>query len=349
VALGNVNNKGREPIRWDLIEGQLPEGSRLTVRLAVRGGRDDVLIGVDALQRRHLLIQIPLLEPTDLCERSTKGISLLTVEMKLDNGNYANFIAVVCLESQGHAALDTILFEIVGALDSGASIDRISLVKNVVGKWRRFWSGVNSGLLSKEQQIGLFGELWFLKNWLGLSIGYPSAVRAWRGPLGSRHDFEASLVGIEIKTCSSLEMVHHIHGIEQLVEPVGGTLFLMSLGVRDEASATDSLPQLIKSIRDLLDNEFDALSHFDSCIYSGGYSDELEAEYSKMKLRVRSEDLYRVAPGFPRVVPSSFCEMLPLSISAVNYELSLAGADPWRVAQNPASASRLLIDFFGGT
>lgn len=347
MALGNVNG-GREPVRWDLIEGQLPEGRRLTVRLASRGSRKDLLIGVDALQRRHLLVQIPLLEPIDLCERSTKGISLLTVEMKLDNGAYANFIDVVCLESHGHAALDIILFEIAAALDSGASIDRISLVKNVVGKWRRFWSGVNPGLLSKEEQIGLFGELWFLQNWLGPSVGYPLAVRAWRGPLGSRHDFEATRVGIEIKTCSRLDVVHSIHGVEQLVEPVGGTLFLMSLAVRDEASSTDSLVSLITSIRNLLENDYEALSHFDSCIYSAGYSDELDAEYAKLRLRVRSEELYRVAPGFPRIVPESFCEALPPSITAIQYELSLAGAIPWRVADNSPSATQLLRDFFGG-
>jgi hypothetical protein len=336
------------PIRWDLIQGHLPEGSRLTVRLALKGGPKDVLIGIDALQRRHILIQIPLLEPIDLSDRGTKGIALHTVEMKIDNGGYANFIDVACLESHGHAAMDIILFEIVEALKSGASIDRISLVKNIVGKWRRFWSGVNPALLSRDQQIGLFGELWFLKNWLGPSIGISAAVQAWRGSLGVRHDFEASLVAVEVKTSSLLDIVHCIHGIEQLVEPVGGTLFLMSIGVRDEASATDTLTDLVKSIRELLTNEYEALSHFDSFLYSTGYSDELGVEYAKLKLRMRSEELYRVTPGFPRIVPSSLCEVLPPAITAVAYQLSLAGALQWRVADNPESARLLLSDFFGG-
>jgi hypothetical protein len=50
-------------------------------------------------------------------------------------------------------------------LQAGASIGHISLVQNVLAKWRRFWSGVSRGLLSKEQQFGLFGELWFFCRW----------------------------------------------------------------------------------------------------------------------------------------------------------------------------------------
>lgn len=334
------------PLNWERIETDLPESGRLTVRIAMPSRRSDLFIAIDSAKRRHLLVEIPSGEPSELFERPSRGISLQTVDMKVSTDERKNFIDVICLEVQGYPALDIIAHEIADALDAGSSILRIALIKNVLAKWRRFWSGINQNLLSREQQIGLFGELWFIVQWLGPSIGFAEAVRAWRGPFGSRNDFEANQIAIEVKTTGRLDTVHQVNGLEQLVEPATGALFLMSISVRDEGSAHDSLPKLIKDIRDVLDSQYDALSNFDSCLYAAGYLDEHATEYEKSMLRIRSEKLYRVSPGFPRLIPSSLNEPLSPGISGVNYELSLDGAQNWCVANAPKEAKNLLHDFF---
>ncbi len=334
------------PLKWEFIERDLPEAGKLTVRVALPGRRKDLMIAMDSAKRRHLLIEIPLGESTSFVERSSRGISIQTVDMNVDEGERRNFVDIICLESAGHSALDTIAYEIADALEAGASILRISLVQNVLAKWRRFWSEVHKGLISREQQIGLFGELWFLAHWLGPSVGFSSAVRAWRGPLGSRNDFESNLVGVEVKTSSKSEISHHINGLEQLLEPKDGALFLMSIGVRDEASASESLPGLISYIREMLQSDFDALSCFDSCLYSSGYLDALESEYDKLKLRIRRQEIYRVVDGFPRLIPGSLKEPLALGIGSVGYELNLNGAESWCLAKNALDAQVLLRDFF---
>lgn len=333
------------PLPWALVEAQPPSGERLTVRTALPGNHDDVLIALDAARRRYVLVRIPTGEPSELAERTSKGIAVQTVEMRVDGERTENFVEIACLESQGHAALDTIAVELVEALVAGASIGRVRLVQNVLAKWRRFWSGVNQGVLSKEQQLGLFGELWFLSRWLCPSVGTAKAMQMWRGPAGSRNDFEIQGMGIEVKTTGRVDAAHVIHGLDQLLEPPGGVLFLYSLSVRDEASGTDCLPKVVNEMRGRLADDYQALLQFDAAVYSAGYDDRLASEYARLVLRIRDEGLYRVADGFPRLVPASVIGGLPAGLSAVNYELNMDAAAAWLLSRTPAAAAKLLVDF----
>lgn len=333
------------PLPWALVEAQPPGGERLTVREALPGSHDGVLIALDAARRRYVLVRIPTGEPSELAERISKGIAVQTVEMRVDGERTENFVEIACLESQGHAALDTIAVEIVEALVAGASIGRVRLVQNVLAKWRRFWSGVNQGVLSKEQQLGLFGELWFLNRWLCPSVGTAKAVQMWRGPTGARNDFEVQGMGIEVKTTGRLDAAHVIHGLDQLLEPPGGVLFLYSLSVRDEGSGTDCLPKVVNELRGRLANDFQVLMQFDASLYAAGYDDRLASEYARLVLRIRDEGLYRVTDGFPRLVPASMIGGLPAGLSAVNYELNLDAAAAWLLGKTPVATAKLLADF----
>lgn len=327
---------------WDLVEAEPPSGERLTVRTALPDRLEDVLIGVDAGKRRYVLVLIPQSEAGEFVERTSKGIAVRTVEMNVGKGCTAKYVEIACLDSQGHAALDTIAVELVEALERGASIGRVRLVQSVLAKWRRFWSGVSQGVLSAEQQLGLFGELWFLSRWLSTSLGAAQAVRMWRGPIGARNDFESQSLGIEVKTTSRIDAAHIIHGLDQLLEPPGGTLFLYSLSVRDEASGSESLPKIVQEMRGRLDDDYTTLSLFDARVYAAGYDDRLASEYAKVVLRVRDEGLYRVAEGFPRLIPGSIVGGLPAGVGAVNYELRLDAARDWLLAKTPTGAASLL-------
>jgi len=348
MAAGSVSAtdpKSTIVLPWPLVEVQPPCGGRLTARIAIPSQRDDVLIAVDAGKRRYVLVLIPPDEPHELAERASRGIAVQTVELKGEDGRMSNFIEIACLEEQGHAALDTIAVEIVEALQAGASIGRVRLVQNVLAKWRRFWSVVNQGILSKEQQLGLFGELLFLSRWLCPGVGVSKAVQMWRGPMGARNDFEIHGLGIEVKTTGRVDASHVVHGLDQLLEPPGGTLFLFSLSVRDEASGTECLPGVVQEMRTRLADDTALLSQFEAILYAGGYDDRQSSEYAKLVLRIRDERLYRVAEGFPRLVPSSIAGGLPIGVGAVTYELRLDAAATWLIAKTPGFAATLLSDF----
>lgn len=334
-------------LRWDLLEAQPPGRERLTVRTAMPGRHQDVLIAIDSARRRYILVAIPPEEPAEFAERISRGIGVSTVEMDVGSGQIRTFLEIACLESQGHSVLDVIATELVGALEAGASIGRIRLVLNVLARWRRFWASVNPGLLSKEQQLGLFGELWFLGHWLIGGVGVQSAVQAWRGPMGARHDFEAPGLGIETKTTLRQDGAHVIHGLEQLLEPPGGSLFLFSLAVRDEASGTETLPGMVQMMRSVLGEDHSSLGHFESSLYASGYDDRNALEYSKLVLRIRSEELYRISAGFPRLIPSSLVTGIPPGVGEIRYELRLDSALSWLVADTPSSAAATLAKSVG--
>ena len=335
-------------LRWDLLEAQPPAGQRLTARLAWPSRCSEVFIAVDAARKRYVLVQVPSGEAATLSERTSKGIAVQTVEMNVDGAAGGTmFVEIACLEPAGYAALDIVTKELVEALAAGASIGRVRLVQSELAKWRRFWSGVAQNLLSKEAQLGLFGELWFLSSWLMPSIGAERAIPMWRGPAGARHDFEAQGMAIEVKTSGRVDGSHQVHGLEQLLEPTDGILLLFSLLVREEASAVDSLPRLVADLRGRLAADQTQLVQFESTLFAAGYEDFHAPEYEKVKLRIRGQGLYRVASGFPRLVPASIAGGLPAGVSNINYDLRLEAAGAWLLSETPAAASKVLDDISG--
>lgn len=326
-------------LRWDMLEAQPPTGERLTVRSALAGRHPDVLIALDASKQRHVLVELPEGELGELAERASRGIAVQTVELRPGGEVTKRFIEIVCLDAQGHAALDTIAVELIEALEAGASIGRVRLVQNVLAKWRRFWSGITQHMLSKEEQLGLFGELWFLNRWLAPALGMSAAVTMWRGPAGARNDFETTGMAIEVKTTGRVDGAHVIHGLDQLVDPPGGQLMLFSLLVRDEASGTESLPAQVAEARGLIADDYALQSQFDALLYAAGYDDRLAAEYAKLVLRIRDAGLFKVADGFPRVVPGSLVGGVPAGVGAVEYELRLNAASKWLLAATPSAAA----------
>lgn len=336
----------RIALRWDLLESQPPDGERLTARLAAPERCRDVYIAVDRASRRYVLISIPKGESSSLTERTSRGIGVRTLQVNVDrDSELSDFVEVACLEAAGHAALDIVALELVEALVAGASIGRVRLVQSVLAKWRRFWAGVAQNLLSREAQLGLFGELWFMSRWLIPSIGIQSAVTMWRGPAGARNDYEGSDIAIEVKTTARIDDCHQIHGLEQLLEPSGGALLLFSLSVREEASGLESLPGLVLELRKVLAADQSELERFESLLLAAGYEHAHEPEYGKLKLRVRGQRLYRISEGFPRLVPDTLKAGVPAGVSNVSYDLRLEAAAPWLIGTGQLETAKLLKDF----
>jgi len=328
-------------LEWRKLSAEPPAGQRITTRLAFPHRRDDIFIGVDGVGHRHLFVQISEAEE-ELTERPSRGISVSTRELNVDARQMLRFIDIECMEPFGHAALDIVASELADALDAGATIERAALVQNMLAKWRRFWAGASRGLLSHEDQVGLFGELWFLLLWLMPAIGEDSAVASWRGPFRSRHDFETPGAAVEVKSTCTTDGSHIVNSLEQLLPPENGTLYFLSLLLREEHSSVHHLPGLIAHAREVLADRHEARSLFDTALERAGYADVFEREYSKLRLRVRSEVLYRVAEGFPSLVPTSFAAGVPVGVSDISYRMRADLAPTLAVASEPGSARAFL-------
>lgn len=306
----------------------------LWARPANRTVSDRLLAAIDAEGLRHLLVR---LEPDEdpITDNHSRGLTAATREFEFPPFPSARFVDLVCHDPVGYAAFDLIGAELLGEL-AARNQPAPRCVELIIGRWRRFWGSFPRQLLTREEQLGLFSEIWFLAFWLIPYLAPIDAVDRWRGPLGSRHDFEWLGHSVEVKATSAVaRRVHRIHGLEQLDPPREGQLFLYSVQLREEGGATNSLPTLIAACRQLLARDANALSRFEDLLLSARYNTAHETMYASLRLRVVSERLYAVRDAFPRLTLADLAVGLPAGVDSVNYEIDLAAADPFVLARAP--------------
>ncbi len=312
------------PEVWDRLGNERPHGETLRARSVDSSASERVFAALDSEGRRHLLVTLRDIEE-DVIDRNSRGVIAVTRELTVHDNVPARYLDVTCLDPSGHEVFDLIGGEIAERLANGAETAP-EVVTRVLAKWRRFWGQSPRQILSREEQLGLFAELWFLGIWLLPRLGGAEAVKRWRGPSGARHDFEWPRNAVEVKaTTSTRGRIHRIHGLDQLEAPENGDLLLFSLRLREEASATNTLQAVVGICRSALDLDPSALGHFEETLAKTGYSPAHLDEYAKLRLRVVEQCLFRVESDFPRITKSSFAVGVPSAIERVEYEINISG------------------------
>jgi hypothetical protein len=106
-----------------------------------------------------------------LHDAQSRGLTVVTRNLKVQGQDIEErYIDIECQDISGHAALDLVGGELAGALSAGKTAP-CEIVERSLSKWRRFWSGLPKDLLSREEFLGLFGEVWFLTFWLSPKVG----------------------------------------------------------------------------------------------------------------------------------------------------------------------------------
>ncbi len=326
---------------WKQIEPQRPVGDELVAREAFPGMTSRLLVGIDARGHRHLLIALN--NNDEACtDVNSRGLLVVTQDLILPGNTQGRYINMTCEDAAGHPMLDLIGGEIAERLRAGVETPAEN-VSRVIAKWRRFWGQLPRQLLSREAQIGLFAELWFLTYWLIPAAGIASAVHRWRGPHGARHDFEHPGLSIEAKGgTSNRGRVFKINGIRQLEPPENGRLLFFSLQLREEAGAANTLPMLVDTCRRSVAPDADAEGLLDTGLIAAGYLAAHTDEYAKNRWRIVEELLFEVRGDFPRIVGSTFPRRMPPGIEELEYSINLGTFDHLVVAKRPDAAISIL-------
>jgi hypothetical protein len=116
--------------------------------------------------------------------------------------------------------------------------------------WQAFLRSGRRGL-SREEQIGLLGELTVLER-LADEIGYEAAVGSWFGPLDGIHDFSRSGIGIEVKAVAGGGNLMRISGLDQLDRRGLSSLLIARLRFQ-EALDGRTLSVAVRDIRGAID------------------------------------------------------------------------------------------------
>jgi len=269
--------------------------------------------------------------PMDIDLPQSAGFSVSISHLPHDAAS--SLVLLQAESDQYHEVFDR-LAEDVRAEIRNADSER-NLVTTFVARlrrWQLFLSRRRVAHLSRSEQVGLWGELWFLRSHLIPKLGMDSAVQAWRGPDGANQDFEFSGQAVEVKTSSANpEGKVHISNILQLVDEGLEALYLRYIHVSIHQGAGTSLPDLILRVKNDLGACSSARQQFEMKLFDAGYLDSEESHYRRMGLAVLSETTYRVTGGFPRLLPSD----LPPGVGDVQYVLSLGACRDFEVTPDP--------------
>ena len=319
-------------LRWQALS--VPGGDRLAAERVRDWAGGPVLVAVDSTRTRHLLVRVDP-DQTVRLPRPVAGLDLSVRRLHPAGQPDAAWIDLATSEQSWHRTFSGLCADIVTELPATGPTNPAALLA-VLERWRRFWSGDHDGL-TRDEQVGLVGELWLLLEWLpDLTVG---AISAWQGPLRGRHDFVTDTVSVEVKTTRTATgpVVHPIARLDQLDEPGAGELYLLSLRAVPDLLGTESLDALITRVRTaaadagatcsaLLEDRLGALGV--TAANQGRYDD---------RLRITQQELYRVGQDFPRLIPGSFPQGLPSGVVDVAYSLDTSACGPWLVTDKPGS------------
>lgn len=331
-----------DPQLWTQLAQVEPIGEKLAVRLALPDITERVQCAIDSNKHRHLLIPLDPAEE-EFHDAESRGLTVVTRELTTEPRDASTrYIDVECHDASGNDALDIIAGELALAI-TRSDKEPSKIIEKTLARWRRFWSALPKNILSREEFLGLFGELWFLYYWLIPTVGVVEAVQRWRGPYGARHDFEWPNQSIEVKTTTAHRgRIHIISGIDQLNEPDNGELLFFSLQLREEASAANTLPSLVNVIRSLLEENLEAINDFEILLAHTGYSPAHDEEYEKVRLRIAEEGLFAVNGDFPRITSNTFRTGIPEGVEMLTYEINLNTFNHLRIAGTPEEGTSFL-------
>lgn len=199
-------------------------------------------------------------------------------------------------------------------------------------QWVKFLAIARSKLIPIKTQLGLIGELSFLKLLLNTGVDPKVVLEKWRGPEGSAHDFVLNKSWYEVKGHVTEDKYVNISNEYQLDSDERIPLYLMvfDLGESDQGqNIVDMAKEIIttwfqedaeaKAIfeRKLLELKFNIMENYENL---GRYD-------------VVGMQKYEVRDKFPRIIPSK----LPDSIEYVKYKLNLEGIANFVVNFKPES------------
>ncbi len=240
----------------------------------------------------------------------------LSVILSASDGSYNDVFAAICED-------------LIGKL-SPLPTDRDTLREflNRVRLWQIFFERQGGEGLSPEAQRGLYGELWFLTEFVLAERADEMALSCWRTEARSQHDFQFGVLSVEVKTSATRQhQTLTINGEQQLDETLVDRLCLFYLSVAVVENNPATLPALVDKIRIRLADSTAAQDRFTSMLLGRGYSDRQWQLYERTGYTIRRYGILEIRDEFPRIRE---CDLRP-GTGEVSYSIALDVASHYAV------------------
>lgn len=231
-----------------------------------------------------------------------------------------HYFLVIRQEDESSEIFDVVLQNLAEHLVAEKQESLFSTVYKVLDRWRSFFQRGGFKRLSEEQQRGLFGELWFINEWLDKYPGQPPLIiEQWEGPTKGRIDFKGSRCGLEIKTViDKLSKTIKISNENQLkLSQAVSSIYIYVCFLEQSRTHGMSLQELAGQVRSKLAERSERIA----LIYSDLMTDLgfREEEYGDTLFFIEKTEVYEAGEEFPRLLK----EHLPKGISHVSYNIDL--------------------------
>lgn len=283
------------------------------------------LLTIDDQKFRHLLLPIP--DDLQINEdKASSGIHILETKWGLNNQTQ-HVVDIVCLKPHLNAVFDLVILDIFKILkDNSLHPDRAA--HRTLNRWRELLAREHKITLTASELIGLYGELWFLRELVKLNS---NSLSLWRGPFGERFDFYSGKTAVEVKTTRQRKGKNLIiHGHDQLEEPPNGDLYLCRIQVEIAPNADETIHDIIADLQNLESDQY----LLQRALAQLGFPAGSKEEYLDYAFNVLEVDVYLVNDKFPRITKTSFKnDNLPSGIVSLEYSIDLTSQPPFPISE----------------
>lgn len=196
-------------------------------------------------------------------------------------------------------------------------------------RWEEMLRRRRDNLLSRNEQIGLLGELLFFRDQLEPRLGVLSALHSWNGPNGHEQDFVVGGTIFEVKTqVVTADRKIRVSSEDQL-DPVQGRILICNQGVAPLPSADPSARTLNSLVAEVRTRAASAGSHaeelFEIAMLRAGY--EPRHEYGEEGWILIDRAFYEISGDFPRIERAD----LRKGVEMVKYSIRVSDCQDYAV------------------
>lgn len=262
------------------------------------------------------------------------SLSKLKIEIFEDTSFENSAILCATIDDSDRYGIFSCLCEnVINALYQCPSIkEAVNTFVNMLLYWKSLFDISRAKGLSKEEQLGLYGELHFLEMCLKHKPDrHLEILQSYVGCNRALRDFQGKSWALEVKTtASNSRQKLTINGERQLDDSLIEKLFLYHCLVDASQNSGESLIDIIQSIRRILHINPYQVSLFNSKLFEAGYNDEDEHLYRNKYYKIRNDSFYRIHGDFPRICENE----LRHGVENLTYSITTAQCDSYIVPQS---------------